>query len=82
LKQPVPHARPLISDMLDAAKKSGSRVAGIVNADCMTIPMLNLGNALENLLDNGIVIVERLNLSQHDLRPTGKHCYGFDRMVG
>ena len=76
--QPVPHSRPLITDFLDAAKRSGSRVAGIVNADCMTIPMLNLGTALEDLLDNGVVIVERLNLSEHDLRPTGQHCYGFD----
>lgn len=76
--QPVPRSRPLITDFLDAAKRTGSRVAGIVNADCMTIPMLNLGSALENLLDNGVVIVERLNLSQQDLRPTGQHCYGFD----
>lgn len=76
--QPVPRARPLITDFLDAAKRSGSRIAGIVNADCMTIPMLNLATALEDLLDNGVVIVERLNLSQEDLRPTGQHCYGFD----
>jgi hypothetical protein len=76
--QPVARSRPLIIDFLDAAKKSGSRIAGIVNADCMTIPMLNLGATLENLLDSGVVIVERIDISQHDLRPTGKPCLGFD----
>ena len=59
----VPRARPSIADMIDAAKKSGSRIAGIVNADCTTIPFLDLSAALENLLDNGVVIVERLNIS-------------------
>lgn len=76
--QSVPRARPSIADMIDAAKKSGSRIAGIVNADCTTIPFLDLSAALESLLDNGVVIVERLNISQHDLRPTGQHCFGFD----
>lgn len=76
--QPIPRARPLIADMIAAAKKSGSRIAGIVNADCMMIPFLDLSKALENLLDNGVVLVERLNISQHDLRPTGKCCFGFD----
>jgi hypothetical protein len=76
--QPVSRSRPLISDLLDVAKKSGSRIAGIVNADCMTIPFLPLATALENNLDDGVVIIERLNISQDDLRPTGQHCYGFD----
>ena len=76
--QPVARARPLITDFFDAAKKSGSRIAGIVNADCMMIPQLGLSAALENHLDNGIVVVERLNISQYDLRPTGQHCLGFD----
>jgi hypothetical protein len=76
--QPVARTQPLIIDLLGAAKKTGSRIAGIVNADCMTIPLLKPGEALENLLDNGIVIVERLNLSQQDLRPTGQSCLGFD----
>ena len=76
--QPVPRSRPLISDLLDAAKRSGSRIAGIVNADCMTIPFLPLTTALENNLDDGIVIIERLNISRHDLRPTEQHCFGFD----
>ena len=44
----------------------------------MTIPQLRLSTALESLLDNGVVIVERLNISHHDLRPTGQHCFGFD----
>lgn len=76
--QPVQSSLPLISDLLEAARRSGSRIAGIVNADCMTIPFLPLATALENNLDNGVVIIERLNISQHDLRPTGQHCYGFD----
>lgn len=76
--QSIQRPRPLIADFLVAAKNSGGRVAGIVNADCMTIPHLGLSTAIENLLENGVVIVERLNISQQELRPTGQHCFGFD----
>ena len=76
--QPVARSRPLIIEFLDAAKRSGSRIAGIVNADCMTIPQLRLGAVLESLLDNGVVIVERLNVSQLRLASHGAALFGFD----
>ena len=78
--EPTPHprTRPLIIDMLAAAKASTSRIAGIATADCAIIPQANLSERLSTLLDGGLVIAERMNISQHDLRPTGQHCWGFD----
>jgi len=78
--EPTPHprTRPLIIDMLAAAKASGSRIAGIATADCAIIPQSNLSERLLTLLEGGLVIAERMNISQRDLRPTGQHCFGFD----
>jgi hypothetical protein len=75
---PYPRTRPLIVDMLAAAKASASRIAGIATADCAIIPQANLSERLSTLLDSGLVIAERINIGQGDLRPTGKHCWGFD----
>jgi hypothetical protein len=75
---PDGRTRPRIVDLLHAAKNSGSRVAGIINADCMIIPQGNLAQRLTDSLDDGLVIVERANISRHTLRPSGQLCWGFD----
>ena len=68
---------PRIVDFLDAARESGAPVAGIVNADCMMIPQTGLAERLADGLGD-VVIVERINVDRETLRPTGRHCYGFD----
>jgi hypothetical protein len=67
---PKGRSRPLMTDFFAAAQNSGSRIAGIINADCMIIPQSGIA---EHLTDNlgGIVIAERINLSKDTLRPTG-----------
>ena len=69
--------RPSMTDFFIAASKSGSKIAGIVNADCMIIPQTRIAERLKDSI-NGIVIAERLNLSQETFRPTGVPCQGFD----
>ena len=66
-----------MTDFFIAASKSGSKIAGIVNADCMIIPQTRIAERLKDSI-NGIVIAERLNLSQETFRPTGVPCQGFD----
>ena len=66
-----------MTDFFIAASKSGSKIAGIVNADCMIIPQTRIAERLKDFI-NGIVIAERLNLSQETFRPTGVPCQGFD----
>ncbi len=69
--------RPRIVDFLDAAKESGAATAGVVNADCLMIPLTGFAERLSENLKN-IAIVERINIDHKTLRPTGQHCYGFD----
>src|SRR5262249_27058922 len=76
-KIPKGRSRPLITDFFSAATASGNKIAGIINADCMMINHFQLIKHLKDRLD-GIVIAERLNLSQETLRPTGLGTAGFD----
>jgi len=70
-------SRPRLTDFFDAAKSSGSEIVGIINADCMIVPNVELASHLPRL-HNSVVIIERINLSQETLRPTGLRCTGFD----
>ncbi len=74
---PANRNRPLITDFFDAAANSKNSVVGIINADCMMIPRTALKKRLSGHTD-GVVIVERLNISELTLRPTGLSCGGFD----
>jgi len=74
---PAGRTRPLFADFFTAANSSKSRIVGIINADCMMIPPIGFANRLMDHLD-GIVIVERFNLSKETLRPTGVRVEGFD----
>jgi hypothetical protein len=71
--------RPLISDFIAAAVKCGSKVVGIINADCLLVPQIDFAKRLSQCLD-GIALAERVNLSGSTLRPVGGTCYGFDAM--
>ena len=75
---PIPpdHARPHITDFIETAIESGAEVGGIINADCMLVPQVNLIKHLTRL--NGVVIAERINLDQTTLRPTEQLGMGFD----
>jgi hypothetical protein len=73
---PAQHKRPQIVDFLDAAIASGSKVVGIINADCLLVPQPSL---VKNLMDlNGLVIAERINLDTTTFRSGGYPCMGFD----
>ncbi|HEY8032283.1 MAG TPA: hypothetical protein VIF02_07880 [Methylocella sp.] len=77
VEMPASHQRPLITDFFDAIAKSSYELAGIINADCLLIPGNKLGERLAGSVD-GLVMAERLNISQTTMRPTGRHCFGFD----
>src|SRR5262245_32865685 len=73
--------RSKISTFLTSIINSGEPYAGIINADCL---LLNYDRFVENLLravKDSIVLLERLNLDPETLRPTGRHCYGFDAFL-
>jgi hypothetical protein len=70
-------ARPLITDFFTAAAASGAQTGGIINADCMLIDQMGLAKRLAKHLD-GLAIIERFNIDQNTLRPTGQTCFGFD----
>jgi hypothetical protein len=74
---PKGHSRPLVTDFFTAAAASGAVTAGIINADCMLIDQMGLASRLANHLD-GLAIVQRFNVDQNTLRPTGQTCFGFD----
>jgi hypothetical protein len=74
---PAGRQRPRIRDFLDVIARLNCEVAGIANADCFLIPGTRLGERLCRNLD-GLVMAERLNISQLTMSPTGQHCFGFD----
>lgn len=74
---PAGRQRPRIRDFLDVITNTHYEVAGIANADCFLIPGTRLGERLRRNLD-GLVMAERLNISQLTMSPTGQHCFGFD----
>jgi len=76
---PIPEGiqRPRTWDFFEAAKASRSKVAGIINADCMILPQAGIIEHLRTDID-GVVIAERLNLSNKNFVPTGSSCFGFD----
>ena len=76
-QMPSDRRAPSIKDFFAAAASSKNKVVGIINSDCLIIPQINLVNRLSHGID-GIVIAERLNISQQTLRPTGRSCMGFD----
>lgn len=69
--------RPTITDFFAAAANSANRVVGIINGDCLIIQQMNLVDRLSRGID-GIAIVEKLNIDQQTLRPSGRPCMGFD----
>ena len=71
--------RPLITDFFAAAENSKTRIAGIINADCMIIPQTRIINHFTDDI-GGIVIADRINISQETLLPTGWGG-GFDASV-
>jgi hypothetical protein len=77
----VPSSRPRIADFLTIIKEEHAVVAGIINSDCM---MVANGPAISLVLQfaqQGLVLVERLNIGADDLRATGTSCYGFDLLL-
>jgi hypothetical protein len=74
---PKGRSRPLAIDFFTAATMSGAETAGIINADCLLIDQMGLARQLANHLD-GLAIVQRFNVDQNTLRPTGQICFGFD----
>jgi hypothetical protein len=74
---PEDRTRPLIAASFAVSTASGAKIVGIINADCLLIDQIGLGTRLAERLD-GIAIVQRFNIDQNTLRPTGQTCFGFD----
>jgi hypothetical protein len=69
---------PSIGDFLRIIRESGEKVAGIVNADCLLVDLPNVLAAVACQAEDGMVLIERLNIDPSTLRPSGELCYGFD----
>jgi len=71
-------ARPLINELMKAASTADTDIVAIINADCL---MLNFPELILNAVSSakqGLVMVERVNISHESLLPTGQTCLGFD----
>jgi FkbM family methyltransferase len=71
-------SRPLINEFLKAASIADTDIVAIINADCL---MLNFPELIVNAVSSakqGLVMVERVNVSHESLLPTGQTCLGFD----
>src|SRR5258705_3659886 len=70
--------RPKISELLSEASRSPSDLTGIINADCL---LLNYPAFVQGILagaQDGLVMLERVNIDPNSLLPTGQTCLGFD----
>jgi hypothetical protein len=68
--------RPRINEFFAAIAASGAKSAGIINADCL---LIDQGYASRIANHRGVLtIVERFNIDQNTLRPTGHTSFGFD----
>ncbi len=71
-------SRPSIADFLQHIRESGQTIAGIVNADCFLFDLPNVLRTVLTKAEDGMALVERLNIDPSTLRPSGELCYGFD----
>lgn len=71
-------SRPSIVDFLQLIQESSEKIAGIINADCFLFDLPGALSAVQAQAEDGMVIIERLNLDPSTLRPSGELCYGFD----
>lgn len=69
---------PLIAEMLSAARASGCRLAGIVNADCHMLPVEKLRDRLRERSFGRMLLCERLDRDQNSLLPLAETYGGFD----
>ena len=69
---------PLISEMLAVARASGSRLVGIVNADCHILPVMNLRELLQRRSAGRMLLCERVERDQASLLPLVETYGGFD----
>lgn len=69
---------PLISEMLSAARASGCRLAGIVNADCHMLPVEKLRDRLKQRSVGRMLLCERVDRDQTSLLPAVETNGGFD----
>jgi hypothetical protein len=72
---------PRINDFLAVIKEEPAAVAGIINADCMIVANDPAISLVVHSAEQGLVLVERLNIGADDLRATGASCYGFDLIL-
>jgi hypothetical protein len=72
------NSRTTIEKMMSLISERGDSVAGIINADCLLLHPNGLFDSILEEAKSSIIMFERLNLSQDNLRPTGEHCFGFD----
>ena len=70
--------RSKIASLLSLIAERRERVAAIINADCLLIHYGSFIETMSRSAQDSIVLFERLNLDCGTLRPTGKHCFGFD----
>jgi len=71
-------SRTKIRTFIELIIQSGNRVAGITNADCLLLSYDKFVHRLLESAEGSIVLLERINLDSTSMRPTGRHCSGFD----
>ena len=77
----VAPSRPRINDFLAVIKEGPAAVGGIINADCMMVANTQVISILLQSARQGLVLVERLNVSAGDLSAAGTSCCGFDLLL-
>ena len=78
--RPISGDRPTIDDFLAAIRASRASVAGIINADVLLVAdpaLLRIDGGGED----GMTLIERINIDPDSLRPNGQSCSGFDALV-
>ena len=76
-----PPRRPRIVDFLHLAAASGRPVAGIINADVVFLKGPTVAADIIANARDGMVMIERINISPQTMAPTHQSCFGFDAFI-
>jgi hypothetical protein len=72
--------RPSIQDFISVVRASQARIAGIINADVLLFADPGLLKVVV-AKEDGMTLIERINVDAASLRPTGQSCSGFDVFI-
>jgi hypothetical protein len=81
LSNKSPEGMTKIASLIKIARKQKLDVAIIANADCYLFDISKLKSIVNQISSDSIFCLERLNINESTLRPSGKNCKGFDVFV-